>query len=76
MKQQKVEEYLKERLLVNDAGVIDSTFDELVEVVKMLCRQKCVEQKVLCIVDYTNVTTSEEYNVVYNAILDTSIPEL
>jgi len=54
MKQQKVEEYLKERLLVNDKGVVDSTFDELVEVVKMLCKQKCEEQKVNCFVDYKN----------------------
>lgn len=58
MKQQKVEEYLRERLLINEIngiGIIQSTLDELVEVVKMLCNHKCIEQKALCATNYANI---------------------
>lgn len=76
MKQQKVEEYLKERLLINDVGVVDSTFDELVEVVKMLYRQKCLDQKVLCLTNYLHILTLGDEEQITDSILTASYPTL
>jgi len=48
MKKQNVEEFLKERLLINQNGDVQSPIDEVIEVCKMLVKQKCKEQRIIC----------------------------
>lgn len=49
MKNESVEEYLKNRLLIDENQNISTKFDELISQVKMLVKQKCKEQRRNCL---------------------------
>lgn len=66
MEDQYIEEYLKDRLLIDENQNINIKFDELVDCIKMLVSQKCQKQRSNCLfgLDFNFKHGSSEFDSV------------